>query len=413
MNFAFTPFAAALGLTAIVVSFVLIAAWHRREGIGGRPFMTMVAAILVWTLFAALEAAAREPAARILFAKAGYIGAVAVAPSLLVFSMGFTRRGHLTPLALCALLSVPLATLLVVFSNEWHHLYWTTITPSRVPGSDLLVYELGPWWWVLLAYDALVSIVSIVFIGREAVSARGRSRAQAVTILACLAVPWVVQLLAMLPSNPFPGVNILPISFALCGALVIIAISRFRLLDLVPVARGVLLEVMGDGMIVLDDQDRIMDLNPAARSLAGASPSVVTQPAAAALPGWGDMLSVVPLGGEAVEAAHPLDASRILELRAFPLGRRPGRMTGRIVVIRDITLRRNAEKERERLVAELQAALAEVKILGGLLPICANCKKIRDDKGYWQHVEQYISAHSGVTFSHGLCPDCMRKLYPE
>jgi len=357
--------------------------------------------------------AAEEPAAKVLFAKAGYLGAVAVAPSLLVFSMRFTRRGHFAPLALCALLSVPVATVLVVFSNEWHHLYWTTITPSVVPGSDLLVYGLGPWWWVLLAYDALVSVWSAVLIGREAVSTRGRSRAQAVTMLACLAVPWVFQLFAFLPFDPFPGVNILPISFALCGALVIIAISRFRLLDLVPVARGVLLEVMGDGMIVLDDQDRIMDLNPAARSLVGAAPFVVTQSAAAALPGWGDMLTAVPLGGEAVEAASPSDASRILELRAFPLGRRPGRMTGRIIVIRDITSRRKAEKERERLVAELQAALAEVKVLGGLLPICANCKKIRDDKGYWQNVEQYISAHSGVTFSHGICPDCMRKFYPE
>ena len=413
MNFVFTSSSAALAFTAMVAFVVLVVAWHRREAIGGRPFIAMVAAILVWTLFAGLEAAAREPAAKLLFAKAGYLGAVAVAPSLLVFSMRFTRRGHLAPLAFCALLSIPVATVLLVFSNEWHHLYWTTITPSPVPGSDLLVYGLGPWWWVLLAYDALVSVWSAALIGGEAVAARGRSRAQALTILACVAVPWAGQLLASLPLNPFPGVNILPISFALCGALVIIAVSRFRLLDLVPVARGVLLEVMGDGMIVLDDQDRIMDLNPAARSLFGASPSVVTQSAAAALPGWADTLAAVPLGGEAVEAASLSDASRILELRAFPLGRRPGRMTGRILLIRDVTSRRNAEKERERLVAELQAALAEVKILGGLLPICANCKKIRDDGGYWQNVEQYISAHSGVTFSHGICPDCMRKFYPE
>src|SRR5208282_3694493 len=182
MNFALTPYAAALGFTATVVSFVLVVAWRRREGIGGRPFLAMVAGILVWTLFATLEVAAEEPAAKVLFAKAGYLGAVAVAPSLLVFSMRFTRRGHFAPLALCALLSVPVATVLVVFSNEWHHLYWTTITPSVVPGSDLLVYGLGPWWWVLLAYDALVSVWSAVLIGREAVSTRGRSRAQAVTM---------------------------------------------------------------------------------------------------------------------------------------------------------------------------------------------------------------------------------------
>ena len=69
--------------------------------------------------------------------------------------------------------------------------------------------------------------------------------------------------------------------------------------------------------------------------------------------------------------------------------------------------------ELRRLNAELQAALAKVKTLSGLLPICASCKKIRDDQGYWQQVEVYIRDHSEVEFSHGICPDCAQKLYPQ
>ncbi len=68
--------------------------------------------------------------------------------------------------------------------------------------------------------------------------------------------------------------------------------------------------------------------------------------------------------------------------------------------------------ELRRLNTELELALAQVKQLSGLLPICANCKKIRDDTGYWQEVEVYISEHSEVEFSHGLCPDCINRLYP-
>jgi DNA-binding response OmpR family regulator len=63
--------------------------------------------------------------------------------------------------------------------------------------------------------------------------------------------------------------------------------------------------------------------------------------------------------------------------------------------------------------AELEAALAKVKLLGGLLPICSGCKKVRDDKGYWSQVESYVEEHSNVTFTHGLCPDCLKRLYPE
>lgn len=71
------------------------------------------------------------------------------------------------------------------------------------------------------------------------------------------------------------------------------------------------------------------------------------------------------------------------------------------------------EKERERLHHELEEALANVKVLRGLLPICASCKKIRDDKGYWNHLEVYIRDHSEADFTHGICPDCMKKLYPH
>jgi DNA-binding NtrC family response regulator len=75
--------------------------------------------------------------------------------------------------------------------------------------------------------------------------------------------------------------------------------------------------------------------------------------------------------------------------------------------------RKKAEAEREQIIVELQAALARVKTLSGLLPICAGCKKIRDDKGYWNQIEIYISSHTEAEFSHGLCPDCEKKAYEE
>jgi PAS domain S-box-containing protein len=88
----------------------------------------------------------------------------------------------------------------------------------------------------------------------------------------------------------------------------------------------------------------------------------------------------------------------------------PLRMAGSIT---DITERKRAEEEREKLIRDLQKALAEVKTLKGIFPICASCKKIRDDKGYWRQIEAYIRDHSEAEFSHGICPDCMKKLYGD
>lgn len=80
---------------------------------------------------------------------------------------------------------------------------------------------------------------------------------------------------------------------------------------------------------------------------------------------------------------------------------------------REIAERKELEQEREKLIARLQDALAQVKTLKGFLPICASCKKIRDDSGYWKQIEAYLVAHSDVTFSHGICPDCAQKLYGD
>jgi DNA-binding NtrC family response regulator len=80
---------------------------------------------------------------------------------------------------------------------------------------------------------------------------------------------------------------------------------------------------------------------------------------------------------------------------------------------RYIQEKKRVEEEREKLIIQLQEALAQIKTLNGMLPICASCKKIRDDQGYWEQVEVYITEHTDAEFSHSICPDCAQKLYPE
>lgn len=82
-------------------------------------------------------------------------------------------------------------------------------------------------------------------------------------------------------------------------------------------------------------------------------------------------------------------------------------------VIHDISERKKNEIEREDLIGKLENALAEIRTLKGILPICSSCKKIRDDEGYWKQIEIYICEHSDAEFTHGICPECARKLYPE
>ena len=82
-------------------------------------------------------------------------------------------------------------------------------------------------------------------------------------------------------------------------------------------------------------------------------------------------------------------------------------------IIRDVSVRKQIEAEREQLITDLQSAIEQIKTLKGIVPICASCKKIRDDKGYWEQVDQYVAKHTDAKFSHGICPDCTKKLYPD
>jgi PAS domain S-box-containing protein len=90
-----------------------------------------------------------------------------------------------------------------------------------------------------------------------------------------------------------------------------------------------------------------------------------------------------------------------------------GRVVSVVCISKDITERKKVEQERLQLIESLRNALLEVQTLSGLLPICAHCKKIRDDRGYWTQIEQYIQSHSHAEFTHGICPECREFFFPE
>ncbi|MBI9093214.1 MAG: PAS domain-containing protein [Desulfobacterium sp.] len=102
---------------------------------------------------------------------------------------------------------------------------------------------------------------------------------------------------------------------------------------------------------------------------------------------------------------------KFLLVTCSPFFDKKGMPIGSVHVARDITELKQKEEEREKLIREIQDALEKVKILSGLVPICANCKKIRDDKGYWNQIEGYIQKYSELKFSHGMCPECSDEFY--
>ncbi len=105
--------------------------------------------------------------------------------------------------------------------------------------------------------------------------------------------------------------------------------------------------------------------------------------------------------------------SFMVEVQSSNVKNSDGEVIGRMASFVDVTERKNIEQDRERLISKLQDALNHIKTLRGIIPICASCKQIRDDKGFWHQVEVYVRDHSEANFSHSICPKCAKSLYPD
>jgi PAS domain S-box-containing protein len=176
------------------------------------------------------------------------------------------------------------------------------------------------------------------------------------------------------------------------------------------------LESISDAFFALDDDWRVVYFNAAAEKALGRDrEQVLGRPLLDSFPeARGSLLEAKY--AEALRGRQPLvfetyfdqpPYANWYEVRVYP------REPGISVYFQVITARKQAEIERENLIRDLQSALASVKTLRKLLPICAGCKKIRNDEGYWQSVEGYMLQHADIRFSHGLCPDCLRACYAE
>ncbi len=175
-----------------------------------------------------------------------------------------------------------------------------------------------------------------------------------------------------------------------------------------------------DGILLTSPDGRIFDANPSACSILGRTREQIIAAGRDGLidtsdPNLPRLIEERKLTGNAhgeLVARHPDGTLFPIEMSSvvFP-DARGNQFT--CMILRDISRRKQAEAERERLIAELQEALGKVKLLSGLLSICASCKKIRDEQGHWEHLEIYIRNRSAADFSHGLCPECIQKLYPQ
>ena len=351
MSWQLHPFTLVLITSAALAIGIARAVW-RRPAPGAHTCALLMLALAWWSVFYGIELLTTTRAAQLALVKIEYLGILAVPLAWLAFALRFTGRDlWLDRWPLAGLCAVPAVLYAIVLSDGvLHQLLYLHAETVQARGFSVLHIVYGPAGWANVAYAYLCLAIGALVIVQAFRASPRIYRRQVVALLASAAAPWAVNVLYMLGVSP--SVDITPLGFTVTGLGAAWALRHAQLLDLVPVARDRVMESLSDGIAVLDQQDRLVDCNPAFAAALGLSVGAcVGAPAARVFAAHPDLLARLDA---AEDVAAPLtlpsaDGARLYEPMLRPLVDRRGRSIGRLVTLRDIT-------DRGRVMSELARA---------------------------------------------------------
>ncbi len=351
-------------LAACCALMLAVYAFNRRDTSSvAVPYTLFMVAIAEWTLFAAIEAATTDFGVKVFCAKMVYIGIGSVPVLILLVALEFSRPVRwIADRRMLLLWLVPALTVALVMTNDWHGLIWTKVTPGPVRSGILTagpypIYDHGIWYWIFISYCYILLAIATFTLFRTALQSRDLYRSQTVVLIVGIAMPWLASLCYVLDISPVRGLDYTPIGFMITGLAGIWGILRYRLLDIVPVACDVLIRNMGDGVMVLDGNNQIVEMNPAACGIFGVDLHSVIGRDLRAVVSSRIEPDLLDTGGQingGPKEMHIAGDAAVYDVRSSSLYDERGHLIGRLVVFHDITELKRREEEIGRLNQTLE-----------------------------------------------------------
>jgi diguanylate cyclase (GGDEF)-like protein/PAS domain S-box-containing protein len=364
-DFILTPYALAQFIAAGVSVVTTILVWQRRSVRGGIALFLLFLAVSEWAFGNGLESAAVGRDLKILFSKIVYVGAQSAPVFLLLFALKFSGRvERIQPISVTGLFLIPALIVSLAATNESHHLIWSGFAPGP-SGSNSLIYQHGPAFWIGLTYIYILVSFSTALLAVSAVKSQKIYRIQSLTLLLASIMPWVGTFLYLLKPNPFPGLELISISFVFTELFLLIGIARGNLMDYIPVAHELVFKNIDEGVVIFDEKQRIVDLNPAAARLLQLEFLQLIDHPQKSDEEFSRMIQPF-LDKEKTnrfEAVSPYNSEVWLNICVSPLRNERSLFLGWVAICEDITLRKNAEDELRRINQALGTQLDDISKL--------------------------------------------------
>lgn len=378
MTWQYPPYTIIFIFTAVLSSLVGIFTLRRYNVAGHSSFAFLMFGVTAWTFFRALEGMALQMPDKIFWGKLEYIGIATVPVFWFLFANEYASSPKwLTSRNVALLWIIPPITFLLALTNDWHGLIWDHILPG-VNSGDNLVYGHGAWFWIHFAYSYCLLFIGTLQLFRNVFRFPQRYRDQLWALLIGAALPWIGNVIYVANLSPIKGLDLTPFAFSISGIVYAVGVFRFQLFELVPFARDALIENMVDGVIVIDPQNQIVDINPAAQQLIGATSAAIGRHLEAVLQNQSDLIERYRDAKQAqAEIVVGATSPRYLDLRISSLYDRSGHFSGRLIVLRDITDRKRAEAKSQALLKTSSDMVFQFRADG----TCLSCNSI-DAEGW-------------------------------
>ncbi|MEI7834362.1 MAG: histidine kinase N-terminal 7TM domain-containing protein [bacterium] len=334
------------GICAIIIAVV---AWQRRPAHGAIITALLMCAVIFWSFASLGEFAVHTVDAKLFWVKLEYPGIAFCSPLWLIVTMIYI--GHeemINRRNVILLLIIPTITVLLNWTNEYHHLSYSAATIDTFMDTPFLKLTYGPWsnFFIVYSYGICIAVVSICLYTMLSYNPFYRKQFSVIFISAM--VPLVFNVIYVLRAGPAPYLDLTPMAFTISGALMVWGMSRYHYWDMVPVAYNMIVESLSDGILVLDHRLRIISLNPAAEKYLGCSQhTAIGQFIPTIAPTWEHLLSAPADDSNEhnynISYASPMRIT--FDIRVIMFRKQEFQSPGRLIVIRDDT-ERNMLKER-------------------------------------------------------------------